>query len=559
MFIAIQHYITDVAKLRHAFRRAGVQGRTRAPLFPGALMLILCLTAIGGCAERPDPLQKAIDAAGGQDALLELRGFGYESAGERFETGQGLNPEADPLRSSSFDLSLLYDVENDRLRLDWQRQIFDPARGSLAYTDVLDGNLGYQNGNASIFNPPGVSNNRALPSEHIAAVRREFRLLNPLLYLRNAAMTESEATVMADVEHEGRTHHVVEVADPAYPVELIIEEESGQVVMLKTVQNDHIWGDVEIEVSYGDWSSPEGSSLQFPHRVDLALSGQTLHTESRTDVVLNPEFATDAFALPEEPRTQVDEAAARGGALSAQYHTRWHALGIPADQNQTVVVATAVGGDSEVQLLAGGTHHSLAIRFGDGVVMMEPPLNEIRSQAVLAQIGELWPGIPITHLILTHHHYDHMGGIRTYAARGATIVTSALNSTYIERALNSLHNLVPDELAGVESPEWQIETVASDGEFNLRSDGRSIMARHVPTVHNEDMLVVYIPESRLLFVSDIYFPAGFPPGQPLPGPFGVWSQELREQLPAFGWDIGWIAGGHGGIEPIADFHSRFER
>ncbi len=519
--------------------------------------LLLCL-AIGSCTGRPDPLQKAFDAAGGQEALLELRGFSYESAGERFETGQGLNPEAGAIRSSSFDLSLLYDVKNDRVSFDWRRQIFDPLRGALAYEDVIDGDLGYQTGNASVFSPPGASANRALPSEHIAAVRREFRLLNPLLYLSKAATTEGAATIMADVEHDGRTHHVIEVADPTYPVKLIVEEGSGRVVLLKTLQNDHIWGDVEIEVSYGDWSSPEGSRLQFPHVVELAVSGQILHTESRTNVVVNPEFAADAFSIPEEPLTDVNQAAAQGGALSAQYHTRWHALGIPADQNQTFVTATAVAGESEVQHLTGGTHHSLAIRLGDGVVVVEPPLNEARSKAVLAQIDELWPGIPVTHLILTHHHYDHMGGIRTYAARGATIVTSALNSAYVEKALNSSHTLVSDELAAVESPEWQIETVAPDGEFNLEADGRTVMARHVPTLHHEDMLVVYMPESRLLFVSDIYFPSAFPTGQPLPDPFGVWSQGLREKLPALEWQVEWIVAGHGGIDSIADFYSHFE-
>jgi glyoxylase-like metal-dependent hydrolase (beta-lactamase superfamily II) len=289
----------------------------------------------------------------------------------------------------------------------------------------------------------------------------------------------------------------------------------------------------------------------------LALSGQTLHAETRTGVVVNPEFAADAFALPEDPLTEVDEAAARGGALSAQYHTRWQALGIPADQNQSAVTATAVAGDAEIQLLAGGSHHSLAIRLGDGVLVVEPPLNEIRSKAVLAQIDELWPSIPVTHLILTHHHYDHMGGLRTYAARGVTIVTSALNSAYIERALNSSHTLVPDELAGVENPEWQIETVAPAGEFSLEAGGRTVVARHVPTIHSEDMLVVYTPESQLLFVSDIYFPAAYPPGQPLPDPFGVWSQGLREQLPAFEWDVESIAGGHGGIEAMAGFQARF--
>ncbi|MCZ6668352.1 MAG: hypothetical protein O6932_06780, partial [Gammaproteobacteria bacterium] len=151
----------------------------------------------------------------------------------------------------------------------------------------------------------------------------------------------------------------------------------------------------------------------------------------------------------------------------------------------------------------------------------------------------------------------HMGGIRTYAARGATIVTSALNSAYVEKALNSPHTLVPDELARVESPEWHIETVAPDAEFSLKGGGRTVKARHVPTIHSADLLVVHVPETRLLFVSDIYLPAVFPVGQPIPAPFGVWSQGLRERLPAFDWEVETIAGGHGGVDSIADFHSHF--
>ena len=518
-----------------------------------ALMLTFCLTTIGGCTGRPDPLQKALDAVGGQEALLELRGFGYESAGERFETAQGLNPETST-RASTFDLSLQYDVENDRWSFDWRRQIFGPLPAEIAYEDVVDGELGYQIGNW-IINPTPPDTSRALRPEYIAAVQREFRLLNPLLYLRTAAMTEGAGTVKDDVEHDGRPHHVIEVADPTYPVELIVDAESGQVSMLRTMQNDYIWGDVEIEVSYGDWSSPEGSSLQFPHRVELALSGHTLHAESRTDVVVNPEFAADAFALPEEPRTRVDPEAAQRGALTAQFHTRYHAIGLPNDLDQASTIATAVAGDPEIQHVTGGTHHSLAIKFGDGVIVLEAPLNEIRSKAVLAQIDELWPGLPVTHVFITHHHFDHMGGIRTYAARGATIVTSALNSAYVERALNSLHTLLPDELAGVESPEWQIETVAPDGEFKLEADGRTVIARHVPSVHAEPNLVFYIPESRLLFVGDMLMPAA---GQPFRAPFDAWNQGLRETLPTLDWEVAWIGGGHGRIGSIADFYSGFD-
>ena len=72
---------------------------------------------------------------------------------------------------------------------------------------------------------------------------------------------------------------------------------------------------------------------------------------------------------------------------------RWHAMGAPfGDQDQTVVTATAVAGDPNIQHLTGGTHHSLAIKLGDAIVMVEPPLNQARSKAVLEQAGRTLAG-----------------------------------------------------------------------------------------------------------------------------------------------------------------------
>ena len=521
-----------------------------------ALILVLCLTVTGGCQEGPDPLAKAFNAMGGRDALLELRGFSYESEGDRFESGQGLNPTADPIKASSFTLTLLCDIANDALSLDWQRHIFDPLRGEIAYRDILNGGVGYQTGNDSVFNPPGATSDRALTSDRIAAVRREFRLLNPQLYLRAAAESKEVATVKADVKLGERVHHVIEVADVVEPVELFVDAATGRVSKLETVQNDHIWGDVATEVSYGGWSTPPGGRLMFPHQAELSIAGTTIRTARRRNVLVNPDFSANAFALPEEPRTQIDPAAAERGGLNSQYLTRWHALGVPnGDKDQTVVVATALAGDPSVQHLTGGFHHSLAVKLDDGLVIVEPPLNAARSRAVLKKIDELWPGVPVSHLILTHHHFDHMGGIRTYAAAGATIVTSELNSAYVEAALTSSHTLASDGLAGVASPKWRIEKVAAEGEFSLDKGGRSVRARHAPTIHSEDMLVIYVSPARALFVSDLYMPGVFPSNQPVPAPFGAWTQGLREGLAPLEWRIEWIAGGHGSVAPFTDLRS----
>ena len=106
------------SELSEVFRRTEARVPTRGALSHSTLMLTLCVVAIGACGQQLDPLQKAFDAVGGRETLVEFRGFAYESTGERFEAGQSLNPAAEPIRASSFDLSLLYDIENERLSFD---------------------------------------------------------------------------------------------------------------------------------------------------------------------------------------------------------------------------------------------------------------------------------------------------------------------------------------------------------------------------------------------------------------------------------------------------------
>jgi glyoxylase-like metal-dependent hydrolase (beta-lactamase superfamily II) len=50
-------------------------------------------------------------------------------------------------------------------------------------------------------------------------------------------------------------------------------------------------------------------------------------------------------------------------------------------------------------------------------------------------------------VLTTHHHFDHTGGLRTYAAEGATIVTAQSNVGYFEKTLTA-----PATLAATPGP-----------------------------------------------------------------------------------------------------------
>ena len=76
-----------------------------------------------------------------------------------------------------------------------------------------------------------------------------------------------------------------------------------------------------------------------------------------------------------------------------------------------------------VWLIAGGSHHSVAGEFSDHVVVIEAPLNEARSLAVIGEVNRLMPSKPIRFIVTTHHHWDHLGGLRAYVHEGATVIT----------------------------------------------------------------------------------------------------------------------------------------
>ena len=88
-------------------------------------------------------------------------------------------------------------------------------------------------------------------------------------------------------------------------------------------------------------------------------------------------------------------------------------------------------------LIAGGSHNSVAVEFRDHAAVIEAPLNEERSIAVIGEVNKLIPNKPIKFVVNTHHHWDHLGGIRTYVHEGATVITHEANRPYYQEVLRA--------------------------------------------------------------------------------------------------------------------------
>jgi glyoxylase-like metal-dependent hydrolase (beta-lactamase superfamily II) len=316
---------------------------------------------------------------------------------------------------------------------------------------------------------------------------------------------------------------------------------------VETIEDDPIHGDVLVEVFFDDWREVDG--IMFPFLVTHELNDEVIE-ERRNLIDVNVDLPDDAFILPislQNLSANEEDDSSRGW-LASQWYLRMHAFGIPHyDINHFANFTEMMPG---VYHVTGSTHHSLVVEMNDHIVVVEPPLYEERSQAVISEITDRWPDKPIRYIVATHAHDDHIGGLRAYAAEGATIISSEAGLNEVKHILNSSHTLRPDSLQTNPPELIKIETIPENEKMSLSDGNRSIDIYTVNNTHSNDMLAVYLPSERILLNSDLYSPGG------TPEPFRKYSKELLKFINDSGIVVNMIAGTHGdnGGGPIDDLY-----
>jgi glyoxylase-like metal-dependent hydrolase (beta-lactamase superfamily II) len=208
-----------------------------------------------------------------------------------------------------------------------------------------------------------------------------------------------------------------------------------------------------------------------------------------------------------------------------------------------------------VWLLGGGSHNSVAVEFRDFITVVEAPLDEERSLAVIEETVKLVPNKPIRFLVNTHDHFDHLGGLRTYLHIGATIITHKRNRVfYEEELLNYVPRTFQPDMVTLYQPTeiregYIMETVA---ENYVVSDGkRNLHISYVqPLAHVEGMLMAYLPTEKIVIEADLYNPPA--PGAP-PPPADPAHRSFYNHVQQLGLDVATVAPIHGRAVPWSDF------
>jgi glyoxylase-like metal-dependent hydrolase (beta-lactamase superfamily II) len=218
------------------------------------------------------------------------------------------------------------------------------------------------------------------------------------------------------------------------------------------------------------------------------------------------------------------------------------------DQGERVTADKVADG---VWFIGGGSHNSVAIELADHVVLVETPLNDARTQAVIDRVKQIAPGKPIRHAINSHQHFDHAGGVRAAVAEGATIVTQAANVAYFERVLAPPNSIRPDLMAR----SGKRPTFAAVRERLDLGDATQPIQVHriVGGGHAEAFLMVYLPKDKLLIEADAYTPG--PPNAPPPATANANNLNLVTNIERLGLAVDRILPLHGRVVPLAELYA----
>jgi len=464
-----------------------------------ALIISAVLAGVAAAQDAKTVVQNATKAMG------DVKSIQFSGTGHNGALGQALNPAAPWPEVNVTSYTRIIDYSNQSSREEMTRVEPNDLRGGGAPFGGEQKQVNLVSGQYA-WNQPG---NNPQPAVAAAEERQLQIWLTPHGFLKGAM--ENNATAK---KGKGGTE-VSFTAMGKFKVVGTIDSQN-MVTKTETWMPNPVLGDMLVETDYSAYKDFNG--VKFPTVIVQKQGGHPVLDLAVTDVKPN---ASLALSVPDSVRQA---------------------------KLPPVVVQTQKLGEG-VWWLGGGSHHSVVVEYPSYIAVIEGPLNEDRSLAVIAEAKKLVPNKPIKYLVNTHQHFDHAGGIRTYVAEGATVITNAMNKSYYEQTFKAPRTLAPDKLA--QSPKKATFITVKD-KYTLADGGRSMDIYHIQgDNHNEGILMVYLPKEKVLVEADDFTPTG--PNGPPPAPRALgFSKNLNANIERLHLDVETIAPLHGIVAPYTE-------
>lgn len=416
-------------------------------------------------------IRKAADALGGAGRIQSLRSIRLEGYGQEALQNGGGNTSASPAAPQRWNNALNWeetiDLANQRIRIRQRTQAWLPAAtlsrviGNITTTAILDGDVAYNVNQQGVPRRAAVRNLRAEMQTHPVALVR--LALDPSTTVNNPRI-EGKAQLVDITPKQG----------PRYT--LAIDVKSALPLWVRWTENEETLRDLTRQKWFTGFEP---------------INGIMMPTGFKTTMDFRNTIQSQIYVTHNSVDGQIDDLSAPAAVKSAA----------PPAAPKYVVEAEPVA--KGIWLLHGNTgHNSILIEFADHLTLFEVPLNESWTKALIDKARATVPGKPVTQAIVSHHHFDHSGGVRTAIAEGLSIVAHRGTEELFQEVAARKSTIEPDELARTPKP---LKFVPVDDHLTLQDSAMQVELFHIiGNEHMAEALMAWVPRDRLLIEGDLF-------------------------------------------------------
>ena len=442
-----------------------------------AALLVVGLSAASVVQAQPaadarQVVTRAAEALGGVERIQALRTMRLRGSGHDAYQDGGSLITTEPTAPEKMTIITAYerviDLANGRTRVRAkQSRAFVFAAQAMMEGRPIDQAL---DGDVAFDVAPGGAARRL--SNEVATRRRMELLANPVVAVRAALDSQSRLT---NRRTEGGVTLVDVTTRDSEAFTLAVTTSTGLPLWVRWVGPHENLGDLTYRAEFSGYEPVDGVWVPMSFNV---VSDFKNNVQLRLHV--------DRYVLDGDV-----------GDLAAPVPVRSAPEPVQAYTVDATVVAPGLW------LLSGnGGANSVLLEFEDHLSLFEVPTSRAWTAAIIAKARSTVPGKPVTEAIISHHHFDHTGGLRTAIAEGLTIVTQTGNVSWFEDLARRRVEAFPDALS--RRPQ-SIKTRAVDDHLRLSDSKLTVdVYRVVSNNHMAHGLMAYVPEHRLLIQGDLF-------------------------------------------------------